>query len=365
MINYPKFDQINLSSYDLVYGFYTLGFLKKHRPDCMFITHDQWQGCNHYEWLDQLIKQGLSQNKLVCIVPWDESILINTSLFSMNLELSKVLNKYVNDPVWLITQLDDNSQKIYTFQYNIQCKIIELPWWLLNDCLAYYAVTKRIDNQIGQNNYLCMLGRYEQHKFDLALELKKYQLNSYGLITVSDPTKFPKENLEFCQANKKIPYTNCPLPWPKMGAQVNINGVWVSSNVENFLFIEQEYSDIPLMINPETTCGIFFSTEKSLWPLLLGKLMLIHGRPEAMKYMQRFYDVDFLSYANLEFDQITDNWTVEGHRERLDLLINQNQQLIQNCSDVYQQLRPKLESARWTLGENMYKYFIKQLDKIQ
>ena len=362
MNSYPEFDQIDLSIYELIYGFRTLGFLKKHRKDCIFITGDQWQDYDRYEWLDQRIQQGLDQNKIVCMVPWDEDIISPLDTH----KLSKVLNRYINDPVWLITQLDSEAQKIYTFQHGIQCKIIELPWWLLNDCLSYYAVTNKIDNQIGKNNYLCMLGRFEQHKFDVALALKKYQLDSYGLITIAYPDLYPPENLNFCQAHKKVPYTNLNQPlWPKMGAQVEINGVWVSSNVENFLFIEQEYSDIPLMINPETTCGIFFSTEKSLWPLLLGKLMLIHGRPGAMKYMQRFYDVDFSSYANLNFDQQSDNWTSQGHQARLELLINQNQQLIQNCSEIYQHLYPELESARWTLGRNMYKYFIEQLDKIQ
>ena len=358
---YPEFNQVNLSNYELVNGFGTLGFLKKHRSDCIFITQDQWQDYNDYTWLDQLIKLGLSQGKIVCIVPWDESI-INPDGHS---KLSVVLNKYIDDPVWMITQLEQEDQDIYTFQHGIRCKIIEIPWWLLNDCLSYYAVTDHIKTEISQQNYLCMLNRFESHKWDLALALKKHHLDTSGLITVRHANAYPKENLEFCQVNKKIPYSNYPGSLPIVGAATKINDVWISNNVENFLFIEKEYSNIPLIINPETTCGIFFSTEKSLWPLLLGKLMLIYGRPGAMRYMQRFYDIDFSIYANLEFDQPSYDWSDKGHQDRLELLINKNRSLIQDCTSVYQTLQPKLESARWTLGSNMYKFFISQLDKIQ
>ena len=358
--NYPDFNQINLVDYELVHGFSILGFLKKYRDDCIFITAEQWQDYNNYEWLDQVIQKGLKLNKIICIIPWDEFIINPT-----HLELSKVLNKYTNDPVWFITQLDDESQKIYTFQHNIKCKIIELPWWMLNDCLGYYAVSKKIPTRIGKYNYLCMLGRYESHKFDLAKLLREYKLDNYGLITVSDPKMYPEENLDFCIPNKNPPYRNLHKSWPKTAAQAKINDVWVSSNVENFLFIEQEYTDIPLIINPETTCGIFFNTEKSLWPLLLGKLMLVYGRPGAMKYMQRFYDVDFSSYANLDFDLSTDDWTKEGHFKRLQMLVYKNRHLIEDCNEIYQQMKRNLESARWTLGRNIYKYFVSQLDKIQ
>lgn len=355
---YPEFDQVNLSNYKLVNGFGTLGFFKKHRSDCIFITPDQWQNYNDYTWLDQLIELGLSQGKIVCVVPWDEDI-INPDDHS---KLSVILNKYINDPVWMITQLEQEDQKIYTFQHGIRCKIIEIPWWLLNDCLSYYAVADRIETKVSQQNYLCMLNRYNSHKWDLALTLKKYHLDTSGLITVTNANAYPKENLEFCQVNKKVPYSNGN---PIVGAATKINDVWISNNVKNFLFIEKEYSNIPLIINPETTCGIFFSTEKSLWPLLLGKLMLIYGRPGVMRYMQRFYDIDFSIYANLEFDQSSDDWSDKGHQDRLEILINKNRSLIQDCTGVYQTLQPKLESARWTLGSNMYKFFINQLDKIQ
>jgi hypothetical protein len=326
----------------------------------VFITDDQWQDYNNYEWLDRAIKQGLETGKTVCIVPWDEKI-----ISPYHLKLSEVLNKYEHDPVWLITQLNEEDQKIYKFQHKILCKMLELPWWVLNDCLGYYATTDRKQHaHIGSSNYLCMLGRYNPHKFDLATELRKQGLDNAGVITVMDPKQYPKENLEFCQPNPLKPYRNLPKSWPKMAAQVLINNTMVSSNVENFLYIEDQYADIPLMINPETTCGIFFNTEKSLWPLLLGKLMLVYGKPGVMSHVQRFYDVDFGRYADLSFDQPTSDWSDEGNQARLTMLVERNQDLIRDCSNVYNQLQPELESARWTLGPNIYKYFVQQLEKI-
>ena len=46
-------------------------------------------------------------------------------------------------------------------------------------------------------------------------------------------------------------------------------------------------------------------------------------------------------------------------------MIDQNRNLIKNCRDVYQELKPELEQARWKLGANLYKFCIEQLDTIQ
>lgn len=359
-IIYPKFNDIDLSSYELINGYATLGFLKKHRPDCLFITEDQWQDYNNYEWLDNLIDSGLRQGKIVCVVPWDEEI-INPD----HLLLSKVLNKYKDDPVWMITQLNEEDQKIYKFQHQIECKIIELPWWMLNDCLGYYKLANRsIENSTGPKNFLCMIGRYDKHKADLVKEIHHNQLNNYGIITITNKDSYPKDLRYFCEVNPTAPYINLPNPWPKMAAQSKIKDTWVSSNVENFLHIEQKYSNIPLILHPETSCGIFFNTEKSLWPLLLGKLMLVYGKPGVMQHVQRFYDISFSEYADLTFDLHNNDWSEAGNKQRLKMLIEKNYNLIQDCSQVYKKLQSQLEAARWTIGQNIYKYFVQQLEKI-
>lgn len=357
---YPRYEQIQLFEQVLVGGYASLGMLQKLRPDCLWITPDQWQDRHDYRWLDTLIKKGLKQNKNVCVVCFDEDIM------AQKVEsFSQVLNNYANDAVWLITMLDDQDQKIYTFQHGIRCKILEIPWIFLNDCLAYERVSKRIKTSChSHHNYLCMLGRYASHKFDLAKQLFEQGLDKFGLITVSDSKVYPKEAMDFCQINPMKPYQNLSTPWHKMAAQHKLDDIWVSANVANYLHIEVCYADIPLIIHADTSCGIFPNTEKSLWPLLLGKLMLVHGRAGNMRSMQRFYDVDFSIYADLVFDQQNNDWSEQGHRARLKSLIDLNRSLIQDCRDVYLALQPQLEQARWNLGRNIYAFVVKQLKNI-
>jgi hypothetical protein len=205
------------------------------------------------------------------------------------------------------------------------------------------------------------------HKANLARQLHKKQLSNYGLITVNKNWNFPEDLLEFCQVNQEVVYNQTDPNYTMIARQNNINGVWVSKNVENFLHIDQKYHHIPLAINPETTTAHFLSSEKSIWPILLGKLFLIYGRPGSMAWIQRFYDVDITRFADITYDSIN----LTGHSSgldhdniRLNKMIVDNQDLIKNAKDIYQQLQPELESARWTLGKNLYKFFVSQLESI-
>jgi hypothetical protein len=361
---FPKFDKIVLHNYELVDGYYTQGMLRYHRPDCVFITRGEWQDYKNYKWLDEKIQKILNDGKIACLVPGDGFILLN-----INPELSNVLNQYENDPVYFLTLLDSENQKSYSFQRNIKCKMLEVPWWFLNECLSYYAVVNKDSNSIDQTkiskNFLCMLGRHEPHKFDLGYALRPY--GEFGLITVLAGAKdvYPSEILEFAKINYEDPYDNITTEYDITAAQIKKNDVWISCNVENYLQIEKTYSGIPLIVHPETTCGQYFNTEKSLWPLLLGKLMLIYGIPGTMAHMQKFYDVDFSMYADLSFDEPTVEWTEESHRKRLQLLIEKNQNLIIDCTQVYKELKNELEEARWTLGRNLYHFFVNQIEQIQ
>ena len=90
---YPEYEQICLFDNELIDGYYSLGFLQAIRPDCVWITPDQWQDYNNYEWLDQKIKQALEQEKTVCVVPWDENI-----IYPKNPSFCDILNSYASDP---------------------------------------------------------------------------------------------------------------------------------------------------------------------------------------------------------------------------------------------------------------------------
>lgn len=362
----PNYTDLMLQDYPRVHGFYILGMLKILRPDVTWVTPDQWHSYKDCSWLNEIIQRSLDNKKPVALVPWDEGLLACTDT-----NLGAVVNQYHDQPVWLISQLDSQDHAIYSNQFKLNCKILELPWFLLNDTLSYYLVcSNSVVNMSDRSkyNYLCMLGRYESHKFEMALALRKKNLHNYGLITVSDPNKYPEENRGFCVPNPCPPQdavASNSLPGLRAGAHNKHDSVWISGNVKNYLYLEQTYKDIPLIVHPDTTCGIFQNTEKVLWPLLLGRLMLVFGRPGVMKSIQKWYDVDFGEYANLTFDNHCGDWTVEAHQQRLDMLLDHNAGLITDAAKIHQHLQDKLQSARWTIGKNLYKFFVGNLDKLQ
>ena len=45
-------------------------------------------------------------------------------------------------------------------------------------------------------------------------------------------------------------------------------------------------------------------------------------------------------------------------------MINDNKDLIRDSKNIYQSLKSDLEQARWTIGKNMYNFFVQQLAHI-
>jgi hypothetical protein len=354
---FPAYHELDITKYPLIAGVYTLGLIDKHRPDIEIIHREMWESYTDYVWLDNKIVSALDCNKTVCLFIWDEGV-------SFDLNFVKCVLKYQSSPVYVITQLDDFCMLRYQDQ-GIQ-NIIEIPWWLLNDCLCYYRACNQnlsIHEFDSDYNFLCMVNRYQKHKLDLVHELGNAELHQVGFITVSDYSTLNADTQNFCQQSQIPPYTKLTHPLGKTRANAEINGVHVSANVENFLQIEKQYRNIPLIINPETGYGTFMTSEKSLWPLLLGRLCLISGRWRIMRDIQRFYDVDFSSYLNLEFDEIH-GWTDDYQQTRIRTMINDNKDLIRDSKNIYQSLKSDLEQARWTIGKNMYNFFVQQLAHI-
>jgi len=315
----------------------------------------------NYDWLESKIQLGLSQGRSVVIIPEDEHV-----VFAVNTQLTTILNNYVNSPVYWITMLDSLAQQVYRERHQFRIKILELPWLLLNECLTYYLVANTATNFMpnDQNyNFFCLIGNTaSRHKGNLARELHNRCLSSHGLITVNKNCSIDADLLEFCQVNQEVVYDPSINPdYPMIARQTNVNGTWVSQNVKNYLYIDQQYHHIPLAINPETITSAFKSTEKSIWPILLGKLFLIYGRPGSMAWIQRFYDIDITSFANIAYDAIPG---FDSNKIRLNRMIDDNRDLIRNAKDIQTQLQPQLECARWTLGRNLYKFFVSQLEFI-
>jgi hypothetical protein len=358
LYSYPDYITLDIAQYSLPFGFYTLGFIEQHRPDIAIIPiRIEWDSENlipsqtaNYDWLASAIDSELLKGKKVCLVPWDEYV-----VFVPNAQLTKIVNSYIDQPVYWITQLDHLAHTAtYQRRHGFQCKMLELPWWLLNDCLTYYCVQQIVEPTPTEHNFLCMVNNPESHKLKVLEQLNRHNLSQYGLVTLSSP----RAGFDFCQVNQHYPYNDIRPGYMKMAAQTCVNGVWISKNVENYLHLEHTYNQVPLIINPETVSIPFMSTEKSIWPVLLGHLFLVYGRPGSMDWIQKFYDVDINKWANLEFD------SPGADQPRIESMLTTNQALITNARDVYYELKSKLELARWSFGRNMYNFFIDQLEKI-
>lgn len=349
---FPEYNEIK--DYEYYQGSLSFAFIKKHCEDVVIVTPEEWKDYKDYTWLDQLLSKHLANNKKILLVPDEE-----TFIFPPQIEAQQVLNCYQDHDVWLVTQLGIESQLIYKFQHQLTIKLLELPYVLLDLCEKYYKHHGVQDLEIavepGQYNFLCLSGRYEPHKANLLKELAERNLSQQGLITMASLAGYPDWCKKICKINK--------LKYPAIVGEHLFQRL-ADHNVYNFFQIEKTYANIPLIVHAESSCGIFYTTEKSLWPLLLGKLYLGFGPPGNMKYIQKFYDVDINEYANLDYDCAPGNWTQEEHYNRLKTMLNQNHNLIYDCKDLYDSLSLRLESARWTMGKNFYNFFVEQLKTI-
>jgi len=320
-----------------------------------FVPHNE----ENYDWLQSAIEISLKNKKIVCIIPWDEHI-----VFIKNYQLSNILNRFINEPVYWITNIEENANT-YKSYHNIQIKMIELPWWLLNDCLTYYRVANTEPNEyVYSKSYLSMVGNaWYPHKFELIRQLQKNNLSQYGINTAAKLQDIPEDLSDTVITNPIPPYTQWNPQYQKMAAQKQVNGIWISSNVENYLKINEHYPSIPLVINAETVMIPLFVTEKSIWPILLGRMFILYGRPRLIEYVQRFYDIPIDKFSNIEYDSIN-GYLLEDQLYRLECLITKNKELIKYSNDLYVELKPELEAARWTFGKNMYRYFTEQICKI-
>jgi len=358
----PDYAALDLGQLDLWHGYYTLGLIQRYRSDIQLLPfrlarRDRWNDADHDPTLlREDIDQALGTGKKVLITPWEEDF-----MGQRDQRLTDLLNRYRDDPVWLLSEMDETGQGIYRHYHGFDCKILELPFVLVNDAVCYAKIRGGLSlapAAVTNHNFLCMIGRPEQHKFDLITCLEHHNLAHQGLITTATQT------LHWI-LNEKLPryhVSELLTDHRKEAAQIQIKDVWVSSNVENFLHIESTY-DAPLIINAESTMGIFPATEKSIWPALLGKMYLVQAKPGAMRYIQRFHDVDQRRWADLGFDDL-DGWDDAAHMRRRSAMISANKHLITNARDIYQTLRPDLDSARYRFAETIYEFFKEQVDNI-
>ncbi len=360
----PNLLDLNLSDIPLIHGYYSMGIIKKYRPDVelvfmRFSRDDQWKDSDlDCSLLSDIIQRHLQNNKIVFVMAFDEYVMNDA-----NYNFADVLNQFDNDPVYFVTAMDQEQSLYWKFQKNLKCKILEIPIILINDAICYFKIAKTINQTPleSKHNFLCMTNRAEHNKYNLLKKIHKLGLHHYGLVTYRDlnPPRIFKENFIFNETGPMDP-TNLPTANRQEAGQVLIGNILVSSNVANFVHIQTTY-DMPLIINPETTVGIFPSTEKSIWPALLGRMYLIYGHQHIMRWPKRFSSYGPENFCNISFDNV-EGYTEKDHELRLEKMLVDNQYLIKHARDVYSNHRDSLEQNRNDFVINIYNFFRDQLN---
>jgi hypothetical protein len=388
-MSFPAYQDIDLAATPLKWGYYIPGLIDQYRPDIELIeirldfakNTDRWGSVQHrhrdvdYSGLPDQIESALAAGKKVGLLIEDEHV-----YYEKNHQLTEIVNRYQSESVYWLTQYDSKRIKsIYQDQHGIECKILELPWLILNECLVYNCVKQfrvpttillRRHQQDSASNFFTVVGKYEPFRKQLLEALVAHDLDQYGLLTVPDQSRdqYSSQHYTFGQQVHPVldqPYAGTPIrQHDKMAAQFLQNNIWLSCNTQNFLHLERSYIKYPLTIIPETSMTNFFATEKSVWPALLGKMFLILGPADCMSYVQRFYDVDMSEFMDLEFDSI-DPVLPEHFSKKINCMLSRNRDFIINAKHVYAQHRDRFQAAQSTIGSNIYKFVLAQLDQIQ
>jgi len=378
-MQFPSYQSIDLTTTKLKWGYYVPALIEQYRPDIQLIDihldlskiADSYGNLAiahkdvDYSWLPHKIEQALRSGQKIGLLVEDEHV-----FSGLNQQLIDIVNHYQDRSVYWLTQHDQKRiDRGYRGFSRLECKILEFPWVILNECLMYDKVKPTIISRktmihTDQNAFFTLTGRYEPFREKLLEKLIEHGLHRRGLLTTLHVPH--NTNLkDHVTINTNGPYGNRLIKsHAPMAAQFLKKNIWISCNTDNFLHMELAYQHYPLTVIPETFYHDYFSTEKSVWPALLGKLFLIFGSAGCMKYIQRFYDIDLSEFLNLDYDcvELTRGWDID---RRMDRMLESNKNFISNPYKFYNQNYQRIQSARNTIGPNLYQFVLDQVDRIQ
>jgi hypothetical protein len=378
-MKFPSYHDIDLTTTKLKWGYYVPALIEQYRPDIRLISihvdlskitdqHGNLVKIHKdvdYSWLPHKIEQAFRFKKKIGLLIEDEHVCPFP-----NEQLIDIVNYYQDRPVYWLTQYDQNRIVThYQVGHGLKCKILELPWLILNECLMYDQVKPTIVSRkrmihTDKNAFFTLTGRYEPFRERLLEKLVEHGLHQHGLLTALHVPQNP-DLKDHVTLNSDGPYGDRFIKsHAPMAVQFLKKNTWIGCNTQNFLHMEQTYQHYPMTIIPETSVYNYFSTEKSVWPALLGKLFLIVGSAGCMKYIQRFYDIDLLKFLNLEFDNI-ESHTLNYVDQKLDCMLESNKNFISNPYKFYNQNYQRIQSARNTIGPNLYRFVLDQVARIQ
>jgi hypothetical protein len=299
------------------------------------------------------------------LLPNDEHV-----FYEKNSQLTEIVNYYKDQSLYWLTEFDDKRSAMhYRRDHGMECKILEFPWCSFNECMVYDKVRQQhnlsadLDYSNNKNIFVTLTGRYEPFRRSLIESLISHELYQNGQILIQqNQLNHYQDLVDYLTVESYDPYQTVPIDnHEKMAAQfLNSNGIWLTCNTVNFLYIEKAYREYPLAIIPETFYGNYFPTEKSFWPALLGKLFLIVGSPGCMANVQKYYDVDMSEFLNLKFDDV--DCEID---KKIEIMIQQNRDFILNAKKIYAEYYSKIQTAKETITPNFYRFILNQLSQIK
>lgn len=352
---YPDYDNLDLKMYPRIDGMYSLGFVQTHRPEICIITDKTESKFDPVDIILQ-IDHALRKNKKAALFFWDEDFIMPNKHSD---ELNQLLENYRNEPVYLCSNMDSDQLLIYTDQREIPIKVVHVPWWYMNMIPA--MLDKKTHDYLGPvsqkgNHWACLINRPDPHKNMLVDALKSYNLQ--GLIQYNHSSSVNSYYLPGDQDGWHSSHDmKRSLIWNEK------LGYWIDHNTRNITRLEQILGDCPMIINPETTGGIFPMTEKSFWPIVLDRMFILWARPGIMQDIQSYLDYDLALYLDLEFDSI-DGYEPQDQLRRLECLIDKNHYTISHARDIYPTVAEQIRNASRNIGPIFYRKFCKSLDSI-
>jgi len=358
---YPKLHELDYFENDSLQGYKIYNFIKKYNTE-IGIIGDLIVKTPVSEW-PSIIDTELANHKKVLIFVPDPRI-----LGSDNREIPDLLNSYSDESLYLVTQLDSYSQQNLLHQQGITCKLIELPWMDVNELLSWYYGKQliEIESVIGPStNFICPIGRNEWHKTLLAESLTEKFSDIGNVYFTEKPTNF-----KYNPVMSPVPnYNKTRTSVPEYSTDLNacskniLYNKSVTMNTENFAKLIYFCKNSPMVIHPETTVGTFLTTEKTLWPILGGKLQLVFGRRYNHRYIQQFIETDYYQHFDMSFDNM-EAYTQQKQIEKLECMLENNRYQIKHAFELHTELKDSLEKDKINLIQNMYNFFIQQLNSI-
>lgn len=360
---YPPYRGLDFTGYARIDGLQSLGFIAQHRPDIHIVTDRLWSRY-HADTIIPEIETALVNNKKVGLFFMSPDFMMPNE---NSKDLLERLTPFADEPVYLCSDLDDECLLIYQEQFVLPIKSIYVPWCISNFVFNLDLVTSEdFDGPCGPVGlqFACYANRLQQHREDLKNLLIDQQWTNIGDI------QYAGKQLGSGSIHREW-RTQSEFEILKEDSNNTIRslffhsdtGRWVCHNAINLMRLKEQLGDIPLVIQSDSTTGLFPITEKSIWPIMLQRLFMIYGRPRLMQTVQKFLSYDIASYLDLEFDSI-DGWTLREDRLRLECMIEKNQYLITHAREFWIAHRPKLLQARYDLPYLIYQQFCNGLKQI-